>query len=161
MNRGLTCGRNYWTNLHHARTIEQQQPLKFNFNIWCLTATTHKTILRSVKNATSTPTGESNLGSTVYRAAALTTELSGLLARKLFIHTLSRDLHDPRPGFEPGTSANRADALPLSYIYISFPYSIFCTLPVTVAQAERSFCKMAMIKNCRRSCMGQDRLSLL
>ncbi len=115
MNRGLTCGRNYWTNLHHARTIEQQQPLKFNFNIWCLTATTHKTILRSVKNATSTPTGESNLGSTVYRAAALTTELSGLLARKLFIHTLSRDLHDPRPGFEPGTSANRADALPLSH----------------------------------------------
>lgn len=36
---------------------------------------------------------------------------------------------------------------------------IACTLPVTVASAERSFSKLKLIKNYLRSSMGQDRLS--
>ncbi|XP_047139494.1 zinc finger MYM-type protein 1-like [Hydra vulgaris] len=38
---------------------------------------------------------------------------------------------------------------------------IFCTLPVTVAQAERSFSTLARVKNVLRSTMYQDRLSNL
>ncbi|XP_047141109.1 uncharacterized protein LOC124816117 [Hydra vulgaris] len=38
---------------------------------------------------------------------------------------------------------------------------IFCTLPVTVAQAERSFSTLARVKNVLRSTMFQDRLSNL
>ena len=36
---------------------------------------------------------------------------------------------------------------------------IFCTIPVTVAEAERSFSKLKQIKNVQRSVMGQERLS--
>ena len=36
---------------------------------------------------------------------------------------------------------------------------IFCTLPVTVASAERSFSKLKLIKNFMRSTMTQDRLN--
>lgn len=36
---------------------------------------------------------------------------------------------------------------------------IFCTLPVTVASAERSFSKLNLIKNFMRSTMTQDRLN--
>lgn len=36
---------------------------------------------------------------------------------------------------------------------------IFCTLPVTVASAERSFSKLKLIKNFLRSTMGQGRLN--
>ena len=36
---------------------------------------------------------------------------------------------------------------------------LFCTLPVTVAEAERSFSKLKLIKNYLRSTMGQDRLT--
>ena len=38
---------------------------------------------------------------------------------------------------------------------------IFCTLPVTVAQAERSFSTLARVKNVLRSTMCQDRLNSL
>jgi hAT family C-terminal dimerisation region len=38
---------------------------------------------------------------------------------------------------------------------------IFCTLPVTVAQAERSFSTLARVKNVLRSTMCQDRLTSL
>lgn len=36
---------------------------------------------------------------------------------------------------------------------------IFCTLPVTVASAERSFSKLKLIKNFLRTTMGQGRLN--
>ena len=36
---------------------------------------------------------------------------------------------------------------------------IFCTLPVTVASAERSFSKLNLIKNFLRSTMTQERLN--
>ena len=36
---------------------------------------------------------------------------------------------------------------------------IFCTLPVTVAEAERSFSHLARIKNVIRSTMSQERLT--
>ena len=36
---------------------------------------------------------------------------------------------------------------------------IFCTLPVTVASAERSFSKLKLVKNFLRSTMGQERLN--
>ena len=35
----------------------------------------------------------------------------------------------------------------------------FCTLPVTVASAERSFSKLKLIKNFLRSTMGQEKLN--
>lgn len=38
---------------------------------------------------------------------------------------------------------------------------LFCTLPVTVAEAERSFSTLARVKNFLRSTMAQDRLSSL
>ena len=38
---------------------------------------------------------------------------------------------------------------------------IFCTLPVTVAEAERSFSKLSNIKTFKRATMGQERLSHL
>ena len=36
---------------------------------------------------------------------------------------------------------------------------IFCTIPVTVAEAERSFSKLKQIKNVQRSVMKRDRLN--
>ena len=36
---------------------------------------------------------------------------------------------------------------------------MFCTLPVTVASAERSFSKLKLVKNFLRSTMGQERLN--
>lgn len=45
------------------------------------------------------------------------------------------------------------------YPNVCIALRIFCTLPVTVAQAERSFSALARIKNVLRSTMGQDRLS--
>ena len=36
---------------------------------------------------------------------------------------------------------------------------MFCTLPVTVASAERSFSKLKLVKNFLRSTMGQGRLN--
>ena len=38
---------------------------------------------------------------------------------------------------------------------------IFCTLPVTVAQAERSFSTLSRVKNVMRSTMCQNRLTSL
>lgn len=38
---------------------------------------------------------------------------------------------------------------------------IFISIPVSVSQGERSFSKLALVKNCLRSTMGQDRLSAL
>ena len=38
---------------------------------------------------------------------------------------------------------------------------IFCTIPVTVAEAERRFSKMKLIKNILRSTMGQQRMNSL
>ena len=39
------------------------------------------------------------------------------------------------------------------------PLRIFCTLPVTVVCAKRSFSKLNIIKNFMRSTMTQDRLN--
>jgi len=36
---------------------------------------------------------------------------------------------------------------------------IFCTIPVTVAEAERTFSKLKQIKSVQRSVMKQDRLN--
>ena len=38
---------------------------------------------------------------------------------------------------------------------------IFCTLPVTVAEGERSFSTLDRVKSCKRSTMTQERLSAL
>ncbi|XP_071965524.1 zinc finger MYM-type protein 1-like [Antedon mediterranea] len=38
-------------------------------------------------------------------------------------------------------------------------YAIFCTIPATSVETERSFSKLKIIKDYRRSTMGQDRLS--
>ena len=38
---------------------------------------------------------------------------------------------------------------------------IFISISVSVSQGERSFSKLALVKNCLRSTMGQDRLSAL
>ena len=36
---------------------------------------------------------------------------------------------------------------------------IFVSIPVSAASGERSFSKLAIVKNCRRSTMGQERLT--
>ena len=61
------------------------------------------------------------------------------------------------------------DLLNLIYqkgLYNIFPQTcialrIFITMPVSVAEGERSFSKLAIVKNHLRSTMGQDRLSSL
>lgn len=50
-----------------------------------------------------------------------------------------------------------------SYMEVDFPevyvlFLLFFTLPVTVAQLERSFSKLKMLKNCIRSTMNEQRL---
>ena len=45
--------------------------------------------------------------------------------------------------------------------YICIACRLFCTLPVTVASAERSFSVMARVKNVLRNAMGQEHLASL
>lgn len=49
----------------------------------------------------------------------------------------------------------------LCYSLISTALRIYLTLPVTVAEGERSFSKLKLIKNYLRSTMTQDRLTNL
>ena len=45
------------------------------------------------------------------------------------------------------------------YPNVSIAYQILCTVPVTVASAERSFAKLKLLKNYLRSVMPQERLN--
>lgn len=56
---------------------------------------------------------------------------------------------------------NKLSALKITSLFpnVCIALRIFCTLPVSVAQAERSFSVLSRIKNCLRSTMGQQRLS--
>lgn len=74
------------------------------------------------------------------------------------------------PIFFPNASTSTPTDI-LSYIYsnnlissfpnISTALRIYLTLPVTVAEGERSFSKLKLIKNYLRSTMTQDRLTNL
>ena len=61
----------------------------------------------------------------------------------------------------PLSLLNRISVLNLSGIFpnVRVVLRIFCTIPATVASAERSFSKLKMIKNYLRSTMTQDRLN--
>ena len=72
-------------------------------------------------------------------------------------------IHSSNFGHEtlaPLSLLNRISVLNLSGIFpnVSVALRIFCTIPATVASAERSFSKLKMIKNYLRSTMTQDRL---
>jgi len=58
---------------------------------------------------------------------------------------------------------NNLHTLKLDVLFpnIIFILRVFCTLPVTVAQAERSFSTLAGVKNVLRTTMCQDRLNSL
>ena len=58
---------------------------------------------------------------------------------------------------------NRLHALKVESLFpnVVIMLRIFCTLPVTVAQAERSFSTLARVKNVLRSTMCQERLTSL
>ena len=45
--------------------------------------------------------------------------------------------------------------------FVCISLRLFCTLAVTVAEAERSFSKLKLVKNSLRSSMGQERLQAL
>lgn len=51
--------------------------------------------------------------------------------------------------------------LQLLFTQVCTAIRLFCTLPVTSAEAERSFSKLKIIKNYLRSTMGQERVSSL
>ena len=62
---------------------------------------------------------------------------------------------------DPYSLLNQIAKFNLEEIFYNFctALRIFCTLPVTVASAERSFSKLKLIKNFMRSTMTQDRLT--
>ncbi|XP_065664879.1 uncharacterized protein LOC136086560 [Hydra vulgaris] len=62
---------------------------------------------------------------------------------------------------DPFLLLNKINDLKLICLFpnICIGLRIFCTLPVTVAQAERSFSRLALIKNDLRSTMTQGRVS--
>ena len=63
--------------------------------------------------------------------------------------------------FSPLELLNKLHTLRISNLFPNccIALRIFCTLPVTVAEAERSFSHLARIKNVIRSTMGQERLT--
>ena len=54
-----------------------------------------------------------------------------------------------------------ANDLDRAYPNICVLYKLFVTIPVSSAQAERTFSRLKLIKNYLRSTMGEDRLSAL
>lgn len=75
-----------------------------------------------------------------------------------------KPIHQSNLGQEPLKPLhllNRLRKLKLDSLFptICIALRLFCTLPVTVAEAERSFSKLNIIKNNLRSTMGQSRLS--
>lgn len=75
-----------------------------------------------------------------------------------------KSIHQSNLGQEPLKPLhllNRLRKLKLDSLFptICIALRLFCTLPVTVAEAERSFSKLNIIKNNLRSTMGQSRLS--
>jgi hypothetical protein len=83
-------------------------------------------------------------------------ELIDELLHLKFIHdvNIKNDL-------DPFLLLNKINDLKLICLFpnICIGLRIFCTLPVTVAQAERSFSRLALIKNDLRSTMTQGRVS--
>jgi len=62
---------------------------------------------------------------------------------------------------QPIILLNKLVALKVTNLFpnVCVALRMFCCLPVSVAQAERSFSVLSRIKNCYRSTMGQQRLS--
>ena len=59
------------------------------------------------------------------------------------------------------TYIKRHPLLESSFPNVTVALRIYLTLPVTVCEAERSFSKLSLIKNARRTTMDQDRLNAL
>lgn len=77
-----------------------------------------------------------------------------------------KSIHNSNLGNEmlkPLHLLNRLKELKLDSLFpnVCLALRLFCTLPVTVAEGERSFSKMNIIKNYLRSTMGQSRMSSL
>ena len=101
---------------------------------------------------------------------ASTTTFSKLYAKDVSEIKLKEELidlkriHSSNIGHEklaPISLLNKLSMLNLLGIFpnVSVALRIFCTLPATVASAERSFSKLKMIKNYLRSTMSQSRLN--
>ena len=76
---------------------------------------------------------------------------------------LLKDIHDANikdKNIKPLTLLNKLVKLKLAALFpnVSIALRIFLTLPVTVASGERSFSKMAQVKNKFRNRTKQDRL---
>ncbi|XP_065684226.1 uncharacterized protein LOC136096639 [Hydra vulgaris] len=83
-------------------------------------------------------------------------ELIDELLHLKFIHDVNI-----KNDFDPFLLLNKINDLKLIFLFpnICIGLRIFCTLPVTVAQAERSFSRLALIKNDLRSTMTQGKVS--
>jgi hypothetical protein len=83
-------------------------------------------------------------------------ELIDELLHLKFIHDVNI-----KNDFDPFLLLNKINNLKLICLFpnICIGLRICCTLPVTVAQAERSFSRLALIKNYLRSTMTQGRVS--
>ena len=100
-------------------------------------------------------------------ASSFITEYSVDVSEELIEEVLfHKDIHVANFGdkkLRPIKLLNKIYELKLSNM---FPNScialcLFCTLPVTVAEGERSLSTLDRVKNCKRSTMTQERLSAL
>lgn len=78
----------------------------------------------------------------------------------IYLKTISKSNVSDTP-LKPVKLLNKLVALNVTNLFpnVCIALRIFCCLPVSVAQAERSFSVLSRIKNCLRSTMGQQRLS--
>ncbi|XP_072400304.1 zinc finger MYM-type protein 1-like [Diabrotica undecimpunctata] len=83
-----------------------------------------------------------------------------LVDEMIYLKTVSKsNISDT--SLKPAKLLNKLVSLNVTNLFtnVCIALRIFCCLPVSVAQAERSFSVLSRIKNCFRSTMGQQRLS--
>ncbi|XP_072400238.1 zinc finger MYM-type protein 1-like [Diabrotica undecimpunctata] len=83
-----------------------------------------------------------------------------LVDEMIYLKTVSKsNISDT--SLKPAKLLNKLVSLNVTNLFpnVCIALRILCCLPVSVAQAERSFSVLSRIKNCLRSTMGQQRLS--
>jgi hypothetical protein len=94
----------------------------------------------------------------------VTSDLCDEMKHLKFIHSanlVQQDAAESTHALKPLELLNKLCELNLKSLFPNccVALRIFCTIPVTVAEGERSFSSLARIKNCLRSTMCQDRLT--